>query len=89
MLGAALGSGTSRLESGPGPLGPLWSWALSQGTGLSINHSHMSQHLPLLSELRLCQALPHHPMALLEGWMDEGPETWVTKRCSAHLTSQG
>lgn len=30
---------------------------------------------------------PHHP-ALLEGWTD-GLETWVTKRCSAHLTSQG
>lgn len=77
-------------ESGPGPLGTLGE--LDPVSGNRPPHQsqfHTSQHLPLLSELRLCQALPHHPTALLEGWTDEGLETWVTKRCSAHLTSQG
>lgn len=61
----------------PGTLGELG--PVPGNRPLHQSQSHMSQHLPLLSELRLCQALPHHPTALLEGWMDEGPETWVTK----------
>ena len=71
----------------PGTLGELG--PIPRNRPLHQSQFHTSQHPPLLSELRLCQALPHHPPALLDGWTDEGPETWVTKRCSAHLTSQG
>ena len=43
---------------------------------------------PALAELPLCQALIQEPTALLEGWTDEGLGARVTKRCSAHCTSQ-
>lgn len=73
------------------PWGPLGSWTPSQEQASPpITVSRHSICLrPPLSELRLCQALPHHPTALLGRLDRRGLETWVTKRCSAHLTSQG